>query len=499
MHLLAATPGAIDDGSEPVDLGQTPADVMVISAADTELAALSEARSEMEDAPTLRLASMMHLQHPMSVDLHIEACAVKSRLVIVRALGGAGYWRYGVEQYAAHLHEAGVPFALLPGDDKLDPELRELSTVSSEDYDALWAYLVEGGPENAANFLRYTKMMLDGGEAPMAASPLLRAGVYWPGAGVADIAAATEAWTEGAPVVPLVFYRALVQGAGLNPMNRLVKALLREGLNPLPIFVASLKDPVSVATLERLFEAAPPSVILNCTSFAVGSAHGDDGPANPLAMGAANGAPVFQVVFSGSTEAAWDEGLTGLSARDIAMNVALPEVDGRVLTRAVSFKGEAFFDEATECPIATYRARGGEAPKTGSLVGYNAVLSIAAASAEACLSLPKTPGAASAKTPTVPVKPSRSDSDVIPAPRESSETATPSGRPSKSSTTRVPEQTPPVFSKKISLLMSRNRCCRNGIRISADSSAPFTVVARRRRSSRGRRGCRGQPRDQSGR
>ncbi|MDG1802414.1 MAG: hypothetical protein P8H53_07920, partial [Paracoccaceae bacterium] len=67
MHLLAATPGQIDDGSEPVDLGQTPAQVVVISAADTELAALSQARSEMDAPPTLRLASMMYLQHPMSV------------------------------------------------------------------------------------------------------------------------------------------------------------------------------------------------------------------------------------------------------------------------------------------------------------------------------------------------------------------------------------------------------------------------------------------------
>ena len=117
MHLLAATPGAISDGNEPVDLGQTPADVVIISAADTELAALSDARAEMAAPPTLRLANLMHLTHPMSVDLHLDDCATKSRLVIARILGGAGYWKYGLTQYAARLREAGVPFAALPGDD----------------------------------------------------------------------------------------------------------------------------------------------------------------------------------------------------------------------------------------------------------------------------------------------------------------------------------------------------------------------------------------------
>jgi len=359
MHLLAATPGAIDDGKEPVDLGQSPADVVFISAADTELAALSAARAEMTGAPSLRLANLTHLQHPMSVDLHLENCATKSRLVIARVLGGTGYWKYGAEQFAARCHEAGVPLALLPGDDKPDADLRDLSTVADEDYDALWAYLVEGGPENSANFLGYARAMIEHCEKPAAASPLLRAGVYWPGSGVAGLDAARASWGEDQPVVPLIFYRALVQGAGLNPINRLVKSLLRAGLNPLPIFVASLKDPVSTATLEHLFTQASPSVILNCTSFAVGSPHaGDDSPVNPLAMPAANAAPVFQVVLAGSSEEAWAEGLSGLSGRDIAMNVALPEVDGRILSRAISFKGEAFFDEATECPIATYRAQG---------------------------------------------------------------------------------------------------------------------------------------------
>ena len=79
MHLLSATPGQIDDGSEAIDLGQTPADIIYISAADTELATLSEAHSDLKYNTSLRLANLTHLSHPMSVDLHIDDCASKSK------------------------------------------------------------------------------------------------------------------------------------------------------------------------------------------------------------------------------------------------------------------------------------------------------------------------------------------------------------------------------------------------------------------------------------
>jgi len=366
MHLLLAQPGEISDGSEAVDLGQTPADVIVITAADTELAALSEARGTLgEEAPSLRLASLLHLAHPMSVDLYLDQTATRAKLVIARVLGGEGYWSYGLEQFAARLAQAGVAFAALPGDDKPDEALRRASTVDEDDWHALWAYFVEGGPENAANLLRMTGAMARGEAVrPDAARPLLRAGVYWPGAGIASLDAAREHWRDGAPVVPVVFYRALLQGAGLHPVNRLVRALLQEGMNPLPVFVASLKDPVSAATLAALFEQAPPSVVLNATGFAVSSPQSATHAPTPLD---APGAPVLQVIFSGGTEEAWASGLSGLGARDIAMNVALPEIDGRVLTRAVSFKGEAYFDEATECRIAAYRAVGDRIAFTAAL------------------------------------------------------------------------------------------------------------------------------------
>lgn len=359
MHLLAATPGAVDDGTEPVDLGQTPSDVVFLSAADTELAILSQVRAEMTDPPGLRLASLNHLRHPLSVDMHLEQCATKSKLVVARILGGASYWRYGFEQFAARLAEAGVPFAALPGDDKPDAELRELSTVGADDYDALWSYFVEGGPENARAALVTMAAIVNGTpDRPPAAKPLLRAGLYWPGEDAPDLETLRAHWPDQAPVVPLIFYRALVQGAGLNPINRLVRSLLRQGLAPMPVFVASLKDPLSQATLGRFFEAAPPSVILNATAFAVGSPSGEGDVPNPMTTASANGAQVLQVVLSSGSEEHWETSKAGLSGRDIAMNVALPEIDGRVLTRAVSFKDEAFFDEATECAIATYRARG---------------------------------------------------------------------------------------------------------------------------------------------
>ena len=358
MHLIAATPGRVEDTAQPVDPGQTPAEVVFLTAADSEIALMSEARATMPDPPSLRLLNLANLAHPFSVDRHLDTCATGARLVIARILGGVGYWRYGIEQYSARLHAAGVPFVALPGDDRPDAELRALSTVSDADYAALWSFLVEGGADNAAGLLAHARAMVRGTPRPPPARPILRAAPWWPGTGIADLPALRAHWTDGAPVAPIVFYRALVQGGGTAPIAHLVKALLRQGLNPLPVFVTSLKDPLSRDTLLRLMEQAPPAVIVNATAFATGSPHAGDAAAlNPLAAPAANGAPVLQVILAGSTESAWTEGTRGLTATDIAMNVALPEVDGRILARAISFKGPARDDPDTQCTVATHVVR----------------------------------------------------------------------------------------------------------------------------------------------
>src|SRR6266511_577663 len=182
MHLLATRPGSVSDGSGAVDLEQSPGDIVVLSAADSELACLAAARARLaaEPAfPSLRLASLLQLTHPMSVDLYVEKTLAHARLIVVRLLGGRGYWPYGLEQIAAVRRERGIAVAFLPGDDQPDAELAALSSVTKEDQHRLWRYLVEGGIDNAVEFLRYAASLVGHANAWREPRPLLHAGLYW--------------------------------------------------------------------------------------------------------------------------------------------------------------------------------------------------------------------------------------------------------------------------------------------------------------------------------
>jgi cobaltochelatase CobN len=350
MHLLATEPGTIADGSAAIDLAQNPGDIVVLTSADTEiflLAAAQKARRAAEpDAPTLRLAPILRLGHNLSVDLYMETVS-RARLVIARVLGGSGYWPYGIERLVETCRERGIPLALLPGDDRPDPELAESSTVAPDACRRLWRYLAEGGPANAGNFLCYATSLIGRNADWAEPAPLLRAGLYWPDKPTPSLADIERQWQGDGGVVPIALYRALVQSGNTAPVDALVTALAARRLRPLPIYVHSLKDGEAAALIAECCAAHPPAVILNATGFSV-AASGDDDPLRA-------DCPILQVVFSGGDEDTWRAGTQGLGPRDLAMNVALPEIDGRILSRAVSFKAPLGRDPETEADLVGYR------------------------------------------------------------------------------------------------------------------------------------------------
>jgi coenzyme PQQ biosynthesis protein B len=131
MHILSTTSATLDDLVEPVDLGQAPGEMVVVSFTDSDLGALARAwRAEREVLPSLRLANLRDLRHPMSVDLWIDRVATHARIIVVRLLGGLDWWRYGVDRLSAVAREKGIALALLPGEAAPDAELAALSTMA---------------------------------------------------------------------------------------------------------------------------------------------------------------------------------------------------------------------------------------------------------------------------------------------------------------------------------------------------------------------------------
>jgi cobaltochelatase CobN len=149
--------------------------------------------------------------------------------------------------------------------------------------------------------------------------------------------------------VAILFYRAHYLAGNTKPIDALCSALLKRNLSPLPIFVSSLKDIELQFELLSLLKNA--QIILNTTSFSLANL-GDDKITNFWQQ---LNLPVLQVIFSSSTEEQWQSSFQGLTPRDVAMNVALPEVDGRIITRAISFKSVEKWHNSLETDVIIYQ------------------------------------------------------------------------------------------------------------------------------------------------
>jgi cobaltochelatase CobN len=342
MHLLQTSSATLDDIVEPRDLGQTPGDIAILSFADSDLAGLAAAYAAEKGAlPSVRLAHLRDLRHPMSIDLWIDKVARHAKVVVVRLLGGLDWWRYGVETLSGVARERNIALALLPGEDRDDQRLAASSTLPPEELAALLQFFREGGRENLRALLRRLAGHAGFSVENASAAPVPRHGGYLPGEGAVTLDAIAERLTPGRAVVPIVFYRAALLAADTAPIDALFAELAARGLAPAPLMITSLKDQEAAAFVRGALERLKPAVIVTTTAFAACG----KGEGSPLD---ATDASVLQAVIATTRRAAWRESPRGLGPADLAMHVVLPELDGRVLAGAIAFK-DALPKDAALC------------------------------------------------------------------------------------------------------------------------------------------------------
>ena len=353
MHVIFRESQGLEETETPTDLGQSPADLVVLSLSDSDLGAFAagwhRARKAGSSLPDLRLANVAALKHPLSVDTYVEQTLEGARAILIRLIGGVPYWPYGLQRIEALARERGIALAVLPGDGRDDPRLDEISTLPVSTLRRLQHLCDAGGAVAAQAALAQLALAAGLYAGPVKGAKLVPdAGLWTPEAGV--ISAAPDLWDgdanetgegETAPRVLVVFYRSYLVAADLAPIEALFKTLRDQGFAPLGLFAPSLKAPASRDWLRRQVTDLAPAMIVNATAFS-----GRGGQAgSPLD---AAQVPVFQVALATSTHDAWDEAERGLSPADLAMHVVLPEVDGRIFAGVASFKEPAARDPDLE-------------------------------------------------------------------------------------------------------------------------------------------------------
>src|SRR6202166_4128471 len=337
MHLKLDDSGCIDDGESARDLGQPSADIVVLSAADSDLAAFGAAHASLpKDFPSVRLTNLLALGHPASVDLYVERTLRDARIVVLRMLGGESYWPHGVESLRGDALRRGALLACIPGELSWDARLAARGTLNAGDSHALLPYCTEGGVENAELALRFAAHLIGRGDLPAPARPMPSAG-FWRG----------EPAIDGRPNAIVIFYRALVAGGDTAGIDALRAALEMRGLNAVCLYVTSLKDERSAAFLRAALAAYPPDIIVNATAFATATVNDDAGVLS------VSGCPILQVAQAGISRANWEGSTRGLTPRDLTMHVVLPEVDGRIFAHAIAFKERG--DSETGFAPTTFR------------------------------------------------------------------------------------------------------------------------------------------------
>lgn len=359
MHLIATIPGGWnpnDDGIFYIE--QQPGDIVFLSAADTEIHTLNEAykelhKSEGDKLPSLRMTNLVYLKQELTIDTYLEEVLSKAKVIVCSMLGGLSYYKYLVESLVELQERIGNTVMFLPAHEP-DFELMQLSSVDIKIVHQCRQYLQEGGKENAISLFNYIENTFFDTTLRVA-SPKSIADVflYTEAAGMTTQEVLETTINPSRPTVVMLAYRTHYLSDNLEPLQVMSTALHTRDMNAFVVFASNLREPKLLDQVEELMTHKGKRTIhaiINTTGFTIKPMDGSEFIFEKLNI------PVLQAIFSTSNKEVWEDGLFGLPPTDIAMNIALPEIDGRIIGRAVSFKKEIAKDTLTDSSILKYEA-----------------------------------------------------------------------------------------------------------------------------------------------
>ncbi|MDG2066759.1 MAG: cobaltochelatase subunit CobN, partial [SAR324 cluster bacterium] len=371
MHRIATKPGDLDSERKLEGVCQTPADILFISTADTELSGLAQVwgkRFGKKAEQTLSLMQAIPLQHPDAAEHYADHVLCEAKLAIFRLHGGYGYFPHLLDEII-HIksHGAKTRILVLPGTDEWDPELMKFNDYAEPVVRKIFAYFREGGIDNMLRAAEAVELLLENKTEGFPEALKIPTFGWLAKKSVDKINSAAKSEKETKLIISptscqdkeigrvwITFYRALQQTGDMAVVEALTDALIKKGLEVSGFYAYSLREPKAQQEMLQKAEEEPPDAILTMQSFSIGT-----GPSSGIRPSGGSidereethisflerlNCPVIQVPTSTEDREAWLKNPRGLSATNAAMSVVLPETDGRLFSTVVGFKSEETYD-----------------------------------------------------------------------------------------------------------------------------------------------------------
>ncbi|HEY4049426.1 MAG TPA: cobaltochelatase subunit CobN, partial [Acidobacteriaceae bacterium] len=314
--------------------------IMLLSHADTDLLTLMKASELLPKELKVSAFSLNALRTQEQLEVLIAGEMSRARVIVVRCHGPLSCIP-GFDRLKAACLERGQSLVLVSGCGENTSEFSETIHVPADVMQTAAEYLAFGGVNNLAELLRFLsdRLVMTGlGYAPPCAMP--EHGIYLP-----DVDAATfEDWQRQAdptkPTAAVLFYRAHRMSGNTAFIDAIAGALQSKGMNALCIFTSSLKSREAGRPAAFQWIEGRADVLISTLSFALGEVNTGAVTVPGEAIGSLDhlGIPVLQAIASGMPRGAWEGSRRGLNALETAVNVAIPEFDGRIITVPISFK-----------------------------------------------------------------------------------------------------------------------------------------------------------------
>lgn len=328
------------EGLTQLELVEPNGAIMLLSHADTDMLTLIKASESLPAELRVSAYSLNALRNEDQTNALIVGEMSKAKVVVLRCHGPLSCIP-GFNKLKSACIERGQSLVLVSGTGDNASEFSETINVPADVMHTASGYLDLGGVANFGELFRFlSDRLMFTGYGYVAPSPMPEHGIYLTEMDVATF----EDWQRQAdpakPTAAVLFYRAHQMSGNTAFIDKMVEALQSKGMNALCVFTSSLKSkedgrPAAFRLIEDRAD-----VLISTLSFALGEVNTGDVTVVGEAVDSLEqlGIPVVQAIASGMPKGAWEGSRRGLSSLDTAVNVAIPEFDGRIITVPISFK-----------------------------------------------------------------------------------------------------------------------------------------------------------------